>query len=188
MEKQQYPSLSFFGKERFTPLVFSKDTFIFNWEITPGHGVMEHIHPNVDETFEITQGEITFKIEGKTRVAKVGETLTIAKGIPHEIKNVSKDNAACKVSYYPAGDQGNFFDTGLFLLNENPAINGSAGMVFKMMYISKQMGFEEFSEPANKVVKVVLPILWVPIKLYAEIAGWRKIFKRYKKYKTLTTA
>jgi quercetin dioxygenase-like cupin family protein len=188
MEKQQYPSISFFGKESFTPILFSDDTFIFDWEISAGHVVMEHIHPNVDEHFEITKGEVTFKIQGKTIVAKAGEKLSIPKGVPHELKNASKEKAGCRVSYLPAGDQGKFFDIGIFLYNENPASNGSMGMVFKMMYIAKQMKFEDFSQPANGVGKAIFAIFWGPVKLYGDIAGWGKITQRYKTYKKPVTA
>lgn len=188
MEKQQYPSISFFGKESFTPVLFSEDTFIFDWEISAGHVVMEHIHPNVDEHFEITKGEITFKIQGKTVVAKVGEKLSIPKGVPHEIKNASKEKAGCRVSYTPARDQGNFFDIGLFLLNENPDSNGSMGMVFKMMYVAKQMQYEDFSSPASTAGKIFFAAFLAPIKLYGSIAGWGKITQRYKTYKKPVTA
>lgn len=188
MEKLQYPTISFMGKETFTPVLFADESFIFDWEVNPGHVVVEHIHPNVDERFEITHGEITFKIQGKIVVAKTGEVLTIPKGVPHEIKNATKNKAGCRVSYLPAGDQGKFFDVGLFLLNENPASNGSIGMVFKMMYIAKQMNFEDFSQPANAVGKALFATFWGPVKLYGDIAGWGKITQRYKTYRKPITA
>lgn len=184
--EQPYPSISFFGKESFTPLLFSDDSFVFDWEVNPGHVVMEHIHPNVEETFEITKGEVTFKIGGKKIVAKAGEKLVIPKGVPHEIKNASKEKAGCRVAYFPAGDQGKFFDIGIFLYNENPAANGSMAMVFKMMYLSKQMNFEDFSIPASTAGKVMFATLWAPVKLYGDIAGWGKITQRYKNYKSTT--
>ncbi len=184
MNEQQYPTLCFFGKEYFTPLLFADNTFVFNWELTPGHAVIEHIHPDVEEVFEITAGEVTFKIQGNTMLAKKGETIRIAKGIPHEIKNISKENATCKVLYYPAGDQGKFFDIGLFILKEKPKANGSAAMVFKMMFVSKQMNYKEFSTPPNAAGKLFFAALWAPIKLYGTLTGWSKITQRYKIYKT----
>lgn len=188
MEKQQYPSISFFGKESFTPILFSDDTFIFDWEISAGHVVPEHMHPNVEEQFDVTGGELTFKLNGRKIVAKAGETVIVPKGAPHEVKNATKEKATCRVSYTPARDQGNFFDIGLFLLNENPKSNGSMGMVFKMMYVAKQMQYEDFSSPASTAGKIFFAAFLAPVKLYGSIAGWGKITQRYKTYKKPVTA
>lgn len=185
MNEREYQTLSFFGKENFTSLQFSKDIFTFNWEISPGHAVMEHIHPSVDEVFEIVSGEITFKISGKRQVAKMGDKLTITKGIPHEVINESGEKAICKVSYLPAGDQGVFFDIGLFILKEKLAVNGSAALFFKMMFTAKQLNCQDFSIPANTISKVKYAVMWLPIAIYGNVAGWKIIAKRYKAFNAL---
>ncbi len=175
-----YTALSFFGKETFTPVLFSDDVFVFDWEISPGHQVMEHIHPNVEETFRITDGEVTFVIDGKTNTAQTGDELTIPRGVTHSVKNNSTNLAKCRVTYSPARDQGKFFDVGMFLLDESPESNGTMSLVFKMMFVSKQMNYEDFSTPATFTGKLIFAVLWAPVKLWGDLAGWRKITARYR--------
>jgi quercetin dioxygenase-like cupin family protein len=138
MASLTYPAISFLGKESFTPVLFSNDAFVFDWEMNPGHKVMEHVHPNVAETFSITDGEFVLVIDGKTTNAKAGDELTIPRGIPHSISNASPNAAKCRVTYSPARDQGKFLDVGMFLLDEVPTSNGTMSLAFKMMYVSKQ--------------------------------------------------
>jgi quercetin dioxygenase-like cupin family protein len=174
-----YPSVSFFGKESFTPLHFSEELFEFNWEINPGHKVLEHVHPRVDETIEVTSGEVTFVIEGVEKRIGKGGSVVIQRGVPHEIRNASKEKASCRVSYSPAGDQGKFFEVGIFLLNEAPESNGSMGHVSKMMYLSRQMGYEDFSTPATAMGKLTFGVVWTAVKLWGDLAGWKRITKRF---------
>jgi quercetin dioxygenase-like cupin family protein len=180
MAASQYPRLSFFGKETFTPVLFSNDSFVFDWEMTPGHKVMEHIHPNVDETFNVTEGEITFVINGNATTAHAGDEFTIQRQVAHSIKNDSATIARCRVTYSPSGDQGKFFNVGMFLLGEAPASNGSMSLVFKMMFVSRQMNYEDFSTPASFMGKLVFAVLWAPVKVWGDVAGWRNITRRYR--------
>jgi quercetin dioxygenase-like cupin family protein len=179
MVKTSYPAISFFGKESFTPLYFAEDSFAFDWDINPGHKVMEHFHPTVDEMFEVTRGELTFVVKGVEKKLSTGQHLTIPKGVPHEIRNDTKSNSSSRVTYTPAGDQGRFFQVGLFLLKERPDSNGSMSFVFKMMYVSKQMGYDDFSTPATASGKFVFAVLWAPVKLWGDLAGWKRITRRF---------
>lgn len=186
MVQTSYPAISFFGKESFTPLYFADDSFAFDWEVNPGHKVLEHFHKNVDETFQITWGEVTFMVKGVEKKLITGQTLSIPKGVPHEIRNDSAAKSSCRVTYTPAGDQGKFFEVGLFLLRELPQSNGSMSFVFKMMYVSRQMGYEDFSTPATSSGKAIFAILWAPVKLWGDLAGWKSITHRFASHQAVS--
>ena len=52
-----------------------------------------HVHPYQTETFEILEGEVTFKAGKETIVAKAGETVRVDSGTPHEFWNAGETDA-----------------------------------------------------------------------------------------------
>ena len=52
-----------------------------------GQVAAAHLHPYQTETFEVLEGEVTFKVGRKKVVAKAGETLVVMPGTAHKFWN-----------------------------------------------------------------------------------------------------
>jgi quercetin dioxygenase-like cupin family protein len=61
-----------------------------------------HVHPYQTETFEILEGEITFRAGKKTIVAKAGDTVRVDPGTPHKFWNDGETDARFRTEVRPA--------------------------------------------------------------------------------------
>jgi mannose-6-phosphate isomerase-like protein (cupin superfamily) len=73
--------------------------------LVPGAAVMlEHMHPRIEETFEVIEGRLGWKLDGKTGEAGPGETLEIPAGSWHDWWHVGEEPTICRVTVTP-GDR-----------------------------------------------------------------------------------
>jgi Cupin domain len=69
----------------------------------PGGGVLaDHVHPALEERYEILEGELTFRVDGKARRAGPGERLVVAPGVRHSFQNTGEQPAHLVVVADPA--------------------------------------------------------------------------------------
>jgi mannose-6-phosphate isomerase-like protein (cupin superfamily) len=69
----------------------------------PGGGVLaEHLHPKLEERYEILEGEVTFRLDGRPRRAGPGERLVVPAGVRHCFQNTGQDIAHLLVEVDPA--------------------------------------------------------------------------------------
>jgi len=68
-----------------------------------------HIHPDFDETFYITEGEVKFKVGEEFYFLKVGDSIFIPRNIPHAFTITSDNPATFLIICQPAGKIENFF-------------------------------------------------------------------------------
>jgi quercetin dioxygenase-like cupin family protein len=61
-----------------------------------------HVHPYQTETFEILEGEVTFKAGKETIVAKAGETVRVDPGTQHKFWNAGETDARFRTEIRPA--------------------------------------------------------------------------------------
>ncbi len=61
-----------------------------------------HLHPYQTETFEVLEGEVTFKVDGKKVVARTGETLVVEPGTAHKFWNSGSTDARFRCEVRPA--------------------------------------------------------------------------------------
>jgi quercetin dioxygenase-like cupin family protein len=61
-----------------------------------------HVHPYQTETFEILEGEVTFKAGKETIVAKAGDTVRVDPGTPHKFWNAGDADARFRTEIRPA--------------------------------------------------------------------------------------
>lgn len=60
--------------------------FEFELEMDPGtDGPPTHVHPD-EETFEVTEGEVEFVVDGAVRLLRAGDRLVIPAGTPHTFR------------------------------------------------------------------------------------------------------
>jgi quercetin dioxygenase-like cupin family protein len=61
-----------------------------------------HVHPYQTETFEILEGEVTFKAGKETIVARSGDTVRVDPGTPHRFWNDGATDARFRTEIRPA--------------------------------------------------------------------------------------
>ena len=174
-QKLKYPEVGWM-EERFQVQVLNDDVCEFEWIMQSGGSVPEHLHKDSDEYFKVLEGEVTFKVNGKTIIGKPGFEITIPKMALHSVSNKSSERIKCKVVYSPVADQGEFFQILFFLSEKNP--NDKSAM-FKAMYISNQMKFREFST-LNGGVKFFMNLILYFFRVFAPISGLNKLHKEYQ--------
>jgi mannose-6-phosphate isomerase-like protein (cupin superfamily) len=83
---------------------FSRDDDVLRVEIRtdPGGGVLaEHIHPQMEERYEVVEGEVTFRVDRKPVVVGAGAKLVVAPGVRHSFENTGTDTAHLEVEAEP---------------------------------------------------------------------------------------
>jgi quercetin dioxygenase-like cupin family protein len=76
----------------------------------PGARVPDHYHPQIEERFEVLEGEFTFKVEGKRQRATPGDRLVVPAGVRHSFENTGTGVARFRAEIEPALTMRQFFE------------------------------------------------------------------------------
>ena len=87
---------------------------LFDFLVLPGNGPPLHQHTREDEGFWILEGELAFYLGADQRrvVAKAGDYVHAAKGVPHCFRNEGSVPARAVVQVVPAGLERYFAEVG----------------------------------------------------------------------------
>lgn len=66
------------------------------------HRTPEHIHPAMEERWEVIVGSVCFRIDGRERKAGPGEALLAPAGTPHSARNLGAGAAHLRIQMRPA--------------------------------------------------------------------------------------
>jgi quercetin dioxygenase-like cupin family protein len=82
---------------------FSREGPVLRVEVwaEPGSSVPDHFHPQVEERWEVVEGEVTFSVAGDERRAGPGDKLVARAGIRHSFKNTGSEPAYLHVEVEP---------------------------------------------------------------------------------------
>ena len=83
-----------------------------------------HVHPDFDEIFYVTEGEMKFQVGDEQVFLKPGDNLFIPKNVPHAFTIISDTPASFLVMSQPAGQLENFFREYSKVKNITPDIAG----------------------------------------------------------------
>ncbi len=78
----------------------------------PGGGPPLHRHQREDETFQILSGEYEFTVNGKTFVARPGDTIFAPRQVPHTYRYVGQSPGRLMCAITPSGFEGFFEEIG----------------------------------------------------------------------------
>jgi mannose-6-phosphate isomerase-like protein (cupin superfamily)/type 1 glutamine amidotransferase len=67
--------------------------------INPGKENPVHRHPNCDEILHVLQGHIMNRVGDKEFEMQAGDTVTIPEGMPHNARNIGKEDAVLSIVY-----------------------------------------------------------------------------------------
>jgi mannose-6-phosphate isomerase-like protein (cupin superfamily) len=83
----------------------------------PGGGVLaEHMHPTLEERYEVVAGEVTFRIDGKSHLARAGERLVVPARVRHSFQNTGPEIAYLVVEADPALELRESIESGVRLV------------------------------------------------------------------------
>lgn len=165
------------GKETFEIVTASDAETVCVVTFQPGASVPSHVHSESDESFEVLSGQLSMKADGAALTLKERESTVVKRTIPHSIANPSKAVVRFKVTYSPPADTGRFFAIGTFLSSLNP---DDRNLMMKQLYVSKQMGYRDFSEMPNKPMALMSDALLGLLSVFGRLAGWGGLVDQFK--------
>jgi len=68
----------------------------------PGHRAPAHVHPEMQERWEIIAGTACFRIAGVERIAGPGEVIVAAPGVPHQAWSHAVEPVHVRIQMRPA--------------------------------------------------------------------------------------
>jgi len=68
----------------------------------PGHRAPAHVHPGMQERWEIIAGTACFRIAGDEQIAGPGEVVIAAPGVPHQAWNPAVEPVHVRIQMRPA--------------------------------------------------------------------------------------
>jgi quercetin dioxygenase-like cupin family protein len=68
----------------------------------PEHRVAEHVHPEMEERWEVISGVVCFRINGQEQTARAGDAVIAPAGSPHMSWNIGEGPAHLRVQMTPA--------------------------------------------------------------------------------------
>jgi quercetin dioxygenase-like cupin family protein len=96
-----------------------------------------HCHPYQTETFEVLEGEITFKVDGTKVVAKAGERLRVQPGTAHKFWNSGTTDARFRCEVRPALRFEQLIETMFSLAQEGKTNKKGMPNPFRLAVIAK---------------------------------------------------
>jgi quercetin dioxygenase-like cupin family protein len=70
-----------------------EDAVLVDMWVEPGGGVPPHVHPSMEERFEVISGELSFLAGRKWQTAGAGETVVVPAGTRHAYRNSGAEPA-----------------------------------------------------------------------------------------------
>jgi mannose-6-phosphate isomerase-like protein (cupin superfamily) len=91
-----------------------------------GRVAIEHIHPYIEERFEILSGTARFSTRGQQRDVGAGETVVVPAGTPHVWGNPNEDEVHLIIEFRPALRMEEWLET-FFGLQQDGKANPNSG-------------------------------------------------------------
>jgi quercetin dioxygenase-like cupin family protein len=77
--------------------------WVSTW-LDPGGHLPEHFHPTLEERWEVLEGTARVKVDGTWHeLAAADGPVLVARGVRHELRNTSSDQARLRTAVTPAG-------------------------------------------------------------------------------------
>lgn len=121
----------------------------------------EHIHPSIDERFEVISGTLGVRIDGEGGRLTPGEHAFAGAGVPHNWWNAGADNAEVVVEVSPPDPRFAQMIATMFGLANDGKCNskGMPGPLQLALVGSEFNDVIRFTRPPAAVQRVMLPVL-----------------------------
>jgi quercetin dioxygenase-like cupin family protein len=146
--------------------------------VKPGGAVVgEHIHPHMQERFQVVAGSLGARIDGKDRTLAPGDDVTIAAGIPHDWWNDGAVDASVLVETTPA--DGRFVEmlaTMFGLANDGKTNAKGMPNLLQLAMIGREFSdVIQFTRPPAPVQKVMFGLLGS----VGQMRGYKGVYPEY---------
>ncbi|MBY0230685.1 MAG: cupin domain-containing protein [Gemmataceae bacterium] len=135
--------------DRYAVKVSGEDTggayALFDFFVPVGNGPPPHLHTREDEGFWITEGELAFYLGAEQRrvVARAGDYVHAARGVPHSFRNEGTVPARAVVQVVPAGLERFFAEVGDELPDaQSPPTPPGPEQIGKLLAAAPRYGLE----------------------------------------------
>jgi quercetin dioxygenase-like cupin family protein len=130
-----------------------------------GAHLPEHFHPTLDEDWEVIQGTIQLKLDGRWHeLTPEDGPIRAARNVPHELKNTSGHEARTRTKVSPAGNLEEFLTKsaqaardGVFTARGMPTSLRSA--IWIAAFAQRYRHETVMTSPPPALQRIVLPIL-----------------------------
>ena len=145
--------------------------------VRPGGAVVgEHVHPTIEEWFEVVEGRIGFRIDGRESVAVAGERLYVPPGTAHDWWNAGDGEARVVVEVRPAARFEEAISNTFGLARDGKTNAKGMPNLLQVSLFARE--FEDvlyFTKPPRLVQKVLFALL-APV---ARLLGYRGSYPEY---------
>jgi quercetin dioxygenase-like cupin family protein len=146
---------------------FSRNGNVLRIEIwtEPGGGVLaEHVHPKLEERYEVLEGEVTVRLDGEPRRAGAGERLVVPAGVRHSFQNTGEGIAHLMVEADPALQLQESIEDGVRLgesgrLTAGGKPHGLRGLIEAAALAHRYRETVVLSSPPRAMQRLLFPLL-----------------------------
>ena len=145
--------------------------------VRPGGAVVgEHVHPAIEETFEVVSGRVGFRIDGRESVARPGERLHVPAGTAHDWWNAGEEEALVSVEIRP-GERFEEMALNLFGLAQDGKTNpkGMPNLLQAAIFAREFADVLYFTRPPFAVQRMLFGALGA----IARVLGYRGSYPKY---------
>jgi quercetin dioxygenase-like cupin family protein len=155
--------------ERITFCTTAKETngelVAIELELPPGARVPGplHLHPLQEERFEVIRGTMHFRIRREQVVAKPGEVVAVAPGVPHNFANQGNEAALVRVEVRPALRMEQLFETAVALAEQGRTMLGGIPKPLELALFTREFEQEvQAAFPPRMLQRLALaPLAWL---------------------------
>jgi quercetin dioxygenase-like cupin family protein len=124
-----------------------------------------HIHPLQEESFEVIEGTMRFRMGRKKIVAGPGEVVVVPPGVKHDFANAGDEDALVTVEVRPALQMERLFETAVELAEQGRTMLGG---------IPKPLDLALFVEEFEDEVQKAFPPRWLQRLVLAPLAWFAR--------------
>jgi mannose-6-phosphate isomerase-like protein (cupin superfamily) len=130
-----------------------------------------HLHPLQEERFEVMSGTMGARIGGREQQFRPGETAVVPPGTPHLVWNAGDEEAHIVISFRPALNSEEFFETLFGLYND-----GNGGNRLRMAVLLRAHRGEGYLADIPIPVQKAMIAILAPI---GRLLGYKPHYARY---------
>jgi hypothetical protein len=130
-----------------------------------------HVHPRIEETFEIQAGTWVFAVDGEEKRIGPGEGAIVAAGAPHAWWNAGHEEGVAMVEFRPALKADEFFES-FFGLAQDGKVSPKTGLpnlLWMALILRYYRDFVYLARPPLLVQRAV----FTPLAVVAKLLGYR---------------
>jgi mannose-6-phosphate isomerase-like protein (cupin superfamily) len=144
-------------------------------------GPPKHVHENLDETFEIANGELTIWVNGEIKKLHAGEKLFVPKGTPHQPYNETADTIYSKGTFAFPEKFAFHLEQIYGYMDKNPDFAKSPKTMLQMA-LSQSAGFDSYIVEGPPVfVQKTMGYIMAPM---ARLLGYKSYYKEFDQKQT----